>query len=119
MVGKGYHFLDGPYVEYKGVAENQEKVVQDLNNELQNIIGEKIEANSKLYSYPEAVALKVIPEEFKVAYVRVIGFSTNSCPCGGTHISNSAELDSLVVTKVQKKKQNVRVYYKVDEIKKE
>ena len=30
--GKGYHFQEGSYVEYKGVAENPEKMMADLNS---------------------------------------------------------------------------------------
>ena len=76
-------------MEYKGKAENPEKTMEELNNHLKNIIAEKIEAVNKLYSYNEAVNLKIIPEEFKVGFVRIIAFGDSSCPCGGTHISST------------------------------
>lgn len=56
---------------------------------------------------------KIIPEDFKVSYVRVIDFGGSSCPCGGTHVTNSADFESIVVTKVQKKGKNVRVMYTI------
>lgn len=99
-------------MEYKGVAENPEKAMNDINAELKNIINEKIQAENKVYSYAEAVGEKIIPEDFKVSYVRVIGFDKCSCPCGGTHVNNSGEFESIVVSKVQKKGKNVRVMYK-------
>jgi Ser-tRNA(Ala) deacylase AlaX len=93
--------------------------MNDLNNELKNILEQKIEAENKVFSYNEAVAQKIIPEEFKVGYVRVIGFGDASFPCGGTHVSNTAEIGNIQVTKVQKKGKNVRVQYRVDDLKKE
>ena len=59
--GKGYHFTDGPYVEYKGVVDNAEKTVADVNAELKNILAQNIEAVNKVYSWAEAVAMKIIP----------------------------------------------------------
>lgn len=34
--------MEGSYVEYKGVAENPEKVMNEINAELKNILNEKI-----------------------------------------------------------------------------
>lgn len=62
----------------------------DINNELKTILSQKIEAVNKVYSWADAVAAKIIPETFKVTYVRVLAFDTNVGPCGGTHISNTA-----------------------------
>ena len=77
------------------------------------VLEQKIEAVNRVHSWAEAVGLGIIPESFKVSYVRVVAFDTNSCPCGGTHIGNTGEIDSLLVTKVQKKGKNVRVFYKI------
>jgi len=79
-------------VEYKGVVDNAEKALADINGELRIILEQKIEAVNKVYSWADAVALKIIPETFKVTYVRVLGFDTNVGPCGGTHISNTGEI---------------------------
>ncbi len=35
---KGYHFADGPFVEYKGVLENNEKTLAQINQELAHIL---------------------------------------------------------------------------------
>jgi|JI9StandDraft_2_1071091.scaffolds.fasta_scaffold277476_2 hypothetical protein len=43
--------MEGSYVEYKGVAENPEKAMNDINQELKNILNEKIEAMNKIFSY--------------------------------------------------------------------
>lgn len=72
-----------------------------------------MESVNKLYSWQEAVQLSIIPETFKTAYVRVVHFGEASCPCGGTHVQNTADIAQLQVIKVQKKGKNVRVSYKV------
>ena len=43
----------------------------------------------------------------------MLGFDTNVGPCGGTHVSNTGEIEKLEVVKVQKKGKNVRVFYKL------
>lgn len=48
--------------------------MNDLNAELKSILDQKIEAENRVYSYAEAVGQKLIPEDFKVSFVRVIGF---------------------------------------------
>ena len=87
--------------------------MNEINAELQHILEQKIASDSQVYSWAEAVQKEIIPENFKVSYVRVISFADSSCPCGGTHIGNTADIKELVVTKVQKKSKNVRCYYKV------
>ena len=58
--GKGYHFQEGPYVEYIGVVSDNErdKLIAELNKHCEDIIREATEGNVKVFrkmcSYDEA-----------------------------------------------------------------
>lgn len=45
-------------------------------------------------------------------YVKLNGEDLG-CPCGGTHVKQVGHLGKVVVTKIQKKGKNVRVFYSV------
>merc|ERR1711935_1067246 len=103
--GKGYHFVEGPYVEYIGVVPDKERepLIASLNKHLTDLIEEarkkgtktfkKIcdynEANEHLKGMggcPKYVAantdvrvLKLVPDDF-------------GCPCGVTHVDSVTEL---------------------------
>jgi Ser-tRNA(Ala) deacylase AlaX len=44
----------------------------------------------EVFSYKEAVEKGLIPETFKTPLVRIVHFATSNCPCGGTHVENTA-----------------------------
>ena len=83
---KGYHFTDGPYVEYQlvegdgGVMEPSEQLlktfVTDLNESLKAIIQEDI---------PTEITIEV--SEGYDGFTRTVNLAGVSCPCGGTHIN--------------------------------
>ena len=47
------------------------------------------------------------------AAVRVVTLGGEACPCGGTHVENTADLGGLTVTKLKAKKDTLRVSYVV------
>ncbi|XP_003385755.1 PREDICTED: uncharacterized protein LOC100631819 [Amphimedon queenslandica] len=96
---KGYHFPDGPYVEYIGdiPAEKREEVINLLNIESERLI-------------KESIGVVVSVNERNEREVNVGGVS---CMCGGTHVKNTAEIKGLKVSKIKKSKKNVRVSYTV------
>jgi len=117
--GKGYHFVEGPYVEYIGVVPEKERepLIADLNKHCAALIKEANDAKAKVYrkmcSYNEA------NEELKGAggcpqycesgkEVRVLKLIPEDlgCPCGGTHVHEIGEIGEIVVLKMKKKKQN-------------
>lgn len=59
---KGYHFEDGPYVEYKGANENLEDKAKLLNEEIKKILNSNISTVKEHYSYEEAVNKSLIPK---------------------------------------------------------
>ena len=120
--GKGYHFSEGPYVEYIGVIPNEEreKLQEDLTTEINKIINDTPESDGqwrKICEYDEAKEVmgevpEYIPEGNPVRVVRLLEEDTG-CPCGGTHVHHVKDLVKVEVTRIQKKKKNTRVSYKV------
>ena len=121
---KGYHFLDGPHVEYilKGEPLSKEEmdalpgqlssemrklveadiptIVQSIEKEQVPIICGADCRNVDLTNYPDTI--------------RMVSLCGMYIPCGGTHIKSSSEIGSEVeVTKVKKKKQTYRVSYTI------
>ena len=80
---------------------------------LKVILKEDIKSIKEVYSYKDALEKGLIPENFKVKYVRIVSFGENVGPCGGTHIDHVKDMQKVEVTKIQKKSKNVRVNYQV------
>lgn len=116
---KGYHFPDGPYVEYKGTvpqAELQSKQ-KELEQEANNLISIGGKVSVAIYSYEEASKLcggslpDYIPKGSNPRIVKLGDFP--GCPCGGTHVSNISELANMKVTQMRTKKGVTKVYYNI------
>jgi cysteine desulfurase len=124
--GKGYHFNDGPYVEYEGSLPSQRVNIEAFGKLVEEACKELLEEGAATAvstittaDGPEALAAVGLSEESvshlpKGSPVRVvaIGGATNTCPCGGTHVKKASEIgSSIVVTKVTSKKGKTKVSY--------
>ena len=112
---KGYHFPDGPYVEFKGKLTSL--TTEKLTEQITNIVKEKIEANTKI------TAKEIEPEEIanqrntdfqlqsgkKARVVEIDGFE--GVPCGGTHLKNLSEIKEFKIRKIQSPKENTKISY--------
>jgi Ser-tRNA(Ala) deacylase AlaX len=117
---KAYHFLDGPYVEYKGTVpvEGRDKLLQDLQAAFQELVEEdvltKIESmtrtEAELVCNQESVDLTDHGEKDVIRIVTVAGWA---CPCGGTHVRSTAALKERKwnVNGIKSKKGVVRIKY--------
>jgi Ser-tRNA(Ala) deacylase AlaX len=121
---KAYHFLDSPYVEYKGnvPAEDRGPLLEKLQKAFQELVEADIETEIFNVSLQEAedICNRVaenyfnLKEQFQegetVRIVRVAGWP---CPCGGTHVKSSGLLKerNWGVTGLKCKKGAVRVKY--------
>lgn len=113
---KGYHFIDGPYVEYEGDLTDKEmkETVSTLNGFLKDIINEDILTVIYMIQKEEASALLGISEselEFYPASIRVVSIAGHPIACGGTHITSTKDLESVTITKIKKKKNIVKISY--------
>lgn len=116
--GKGYHFPDGPYVEYIGSLENldKEKLKMDIEHACNAFIGEGRE--TKLVFMPKEKMHEVchfVPDyipEGKPA--RVVMYGDFGIPCGGTHVHNISDIKHMTIRKVRDERGNIRVGYDID-----
>jgi len=115
---KGYHFAEGPYVEYKGKLDNMDSYkekFESLSNEVIESSGsEPVEA--KIHEYDDAKKLFEVPDympkDKPVRWVKLINYDVG-CPCGGTHVKQLKDIGKIKVTKIIKKKDVIRVSYQV------
>lgn len=118
---KGYHFLDGPYVEYKGKIppEEKETLLPRLQQAFQELVEEdiptKIEtmertaAEEACYRLQENVDLS----EYGEKEIRIVTVAGWPCPCGGTHVKSTSLLKERKwgITGIKAKKGMVRIKY--------
>ena len=116
---KGYHFLDGPYVEYRGdvPAGDRDSLVAQLQREFAGLVEEDIATTIEEMPKARAEAeLNKVQENFdfsvfKDPTVRVVGVAGFKCPCGGTHVRSTRLLRGYDVVGIRVKKGIVRVKY--------
>lgn len=115
---KGYHFPNGPYVEYAGdiAAEKREEVRMAAEAEANRLIQAGGEVKIQTVALAEVKNLSHFVPEYLSADqpVRMVTVSGSwGCPCGGTHVQNISELGKMVVTKMKSKDGKLRVSYDV------
>ncbi len=112
---KGYHFPDGPYVEFSGNIPEEERV--SLLNKLQIEVNRLIELDIQVTSFivsPEKVfeICKNVPQNVPFDKpTRIVTIDDFSQPCGGTHVISTKFLSGMNVEKIKSKKGNVRISY--------
>ena len=115
--GKGYHFPEGPYVEYAGSLDGLDK--EKLKTNIENLCNKFVEENreTKLLFMDKEKMKEVchfVPDyipEGKPA--RVVMYGDFGVPCGGTHVSRLSEIRSMTIRKIKTEGDNIRVAYDV------
>ncbi|OGZ96672.1 MAG: hypothetical protein A2679_02055 [Candidatus Sungbacteria bacterium RIFCSPHIGHO2_01_FULL_54_26] len=116
--GKGYHFPQGPYVEYGGMLgdADREKLKQDIERIGSEIIRQGKEVSVRFMSKEDMRALcRFVPENIpdnKPGRVVVFG-NTFGVPCGGTHVTNLSEIRGFSIRKIKQESPNIRVGYDI------
>jgi len=96
---KGFHYPEGPYVEYNGSIENQERFIEELESTLGKIIN-----NNEMTS--------IQCEETSTGKThRTVSFGNYKVACGGTHVGSLGELKGLYIRKIKSKKGKVKISY--------
>jgi len=115
---KGYHFPDGPYVEYEGTMspEDRETLPRKLKAKMREIVSENIATEIRFLPKAEAQTLcsdADLTMFSERALVRVVAVAGGWCPCGGTHVGSTEELGPISVTRTRSKKKTLRVSYEM------
>lgn len=96
---KGFHFLEGPYVEFEGTLTSfatDAKLLEALNEKLQADLAAAL-----------PISLVELGEGFRTVQMGTLP----PVPCGGTHLKNLNELSTITATKIKKTKTGLRVSY--------
>jgi Ser-tRNA(Ala) deacylase AlaX len=115
--GKGYHFPQGPYVEYEGrLDRDREELVQLLDTEAGALVDADFATEMRFVEVDELPAYcRFIPENLPVGKpVRVVLYHDFGVACGGTHVSRLGEIGRIRVRKLKGKGGQVRVSYAID-----
>lgn len=114
---KGYHFNDGPYVEFAGSAAISD--VEEFRAELERMLDQCTEADIPIetfeVSYGELASLcTTVPDYIPEGKpTRVMKVGDNAYPCGGTHVSRTGEIGRISIRKMKSRKGVLRISYEV------
>ena len=115
---KGYHFPDGPYVEFGGniPAEKRDSTVGEIQSLLDVLVAENSDVTWEFESVDALRAKDVhIPAEIPAGKpTRVVLTAGYYSPCGGTHVRRLGLLDGLKCRSVKVKSGKTRVSYSID-----
>lgn len=117
LPGKGYHFPEGPYVEYAGSLDglDKEKLKTDIENLCNKFVAEDRE--TKLI-FMEKIKMKEVCH-FVPDYIpegkpaRVVMYGDFGVPCGGTHVGRLSNIRQITIRKIKASGENIRVAYDV------
>lgn len=118
--GKGYHFPQGPYVEYEGSLEGVEpaELVREVEARANEIVGQGIETMTRFMSRDELASVCSFVPDYVPADKpsRVVFYGDFGVPCGGTHVANLRDIGRITIRKIKKAKGSagtVRVSYEL------
>ncbi len=115
---KGYHFPDGPYVQFEGTVpvEARETLLGELQDVLDDLVAEDSAVTWRFESVEALRAAGVhIPAEIPAGKpTRVVVTAGYHSPCGGTHVRRLGALKGLKARSVKTKSGTTRVSYGFD-----
>lgn len=119
--GKGYHFPQGPYVEYEGSLEGLDagELVRDVETRANEIVAAEIETTTRFMSRDELASVCSFVPDYVPADKpsRVVFYGDFGVPCGGTHVANLRGIGHITIRKIKKAKGSagtVRVSYDIE-----
>jgi len=114
---KGFHFSEGPYVEFEGKPEGEaESFLATLQAQIDLFIDEDPQVIASMVTYDELKQRcwsipSYLPQDKPLRVVTI--WQLDSVPCGGTHVASLAELETLSLVKIKSKKGNSKISYRV------
>lgn len=115
--GKGYHFPDGPYVEYTGSLEGVDKdaVARDIEKIANSFVAEDRLTTLRFMAKEDMhTVCRHVPDYLPPGKpARVVMYGDFGVPCGGTHVGHLGEIGTMKVEKIKSKGPTIRVSYRV------
>jgi len=112
---KGYHFLDGSYIEFEGQKPTDtEDFIAKVNLSLKEFVDTNTDVISKIVTKEELKKLcKNPPINLPTDKpIRIMKFyKYDAIACGGTHLNSLKDLNSVIITKIKSKKGRVKISY--------
>lgn len=116
--GKGYHFPEGPYVEYSGDLgeRDREELRVALEREANRVVDERRATTIRFMSKDEMIEVcHFVPAEVPTGKPqRVVLYGDFGVPCGGTHVANLADIGRIAIRKLKPSGHTIRVSYAVE-----
>ena len=116
MPGKGYHFPDGPYVEYAGeLPEARDALRTALDAACAALLAEDREVTVRFMPKEEMPSVCLfVPEELPAGKPgRVVLYGADGIPCGGTHVARLGEIGAVTIRKIRPERGGIRVGYDI------
>ncbi|MDE1767861.1 MAG: hypothetical protein KGH64_03080 [Candidatus Micrarchaeota archaeon] len=114
---KGYHFPEGPYVEYEGSSDetDKEKLRSDIEIACNQTLKENIKPKLLFINKGEMASIcRHVPENMpENKPSRVVVFGDFGVPYGGTHVSSLSDIGHITIRNIKAKAGNVRVGYDI------
>jgi alanyl-tRNA synthetase len=101
---KGYHFEDGPYVEYEADLEIDEMLQQKIEDKANQLIQADLEID---FYFEEKKHESGKP----MRIMKVKGYQNS--PCGGTHVKRTSEIGMIKIRKIKAKKGVIKISYQI------
>lgn len=116
---KGYHFPDGPYVEYVGQLDGDfAEIAKNIENKMNELIRSEYQVESQFVPNKDDLhsLCHFVPEYIPGGKpIRVVQVSKVGAQCcGGTHVKVSSEVGQVSIPKIKVKDGNTRVSYRVN-----
>lgn len=116
--GRGYHFPDGPYVEYRADVEasKRDELIAQIEAAANEIVREDAATSIRYVDRAEAerVLSNVPPWIREEGLSRIVFYGDFGVPCGGTHVAKLSDIGALKIRKLKIGSGSVRVSYATD-----
>lgn len=114
---KGFHFSDGPHVEFEGKPEEEVgPLLEKLQAQVDLRIADDLAVTASMVTLDELKQCcwqvpDYLPDDKPLRVVRI--GELDSVPCGGTHIANLSKLGAVSLVKMKSRKGNTKISYRV------
>lgn len=116
--GKGFHFPQGPYVEYAGELQGEKAgIIEQIETAARSILEEQPVTTVHFVDAGDlARYCRFVPDYIPGGKpIRVVTYGDFGVACGGTHVARLDEIGSLTIRKIKAKGDAIRVSYDIAE----